>query len=188
MDRKALRQELRERRSAAVKAQPAAAEALAQQFKKIILPANAICAGYVAIRDEIDPAPIMDYAADLCMELALPVVVDETSPLEFRAYEFGDFLPDDNAFKIPEPMSDKAVVMPNIILVPLLGFDRTGHRMGSGKGLYDRTLAHLRRQQAIIAIGVGFAEQEVDQIVAESHDQRLNIIVTPREVIYCPQS
>lgn len=188
MDRKALRQQLRAQRSAAAQVQPAAAEALAQQFKKIILPANAICAGYVAIRDEIDPAPIMDYVADLCMELALPVVVDENLPLEFRSYEFGDLLPDDNAFKIPEPTADKPVVMPNIILVPLLGFDRTGHRMGSGKGLYDRTLENLRKRKAIIAIGLAFAEQEVDQIMAENHDQRLNIIVTPREVIYCPQS
>ncbi len=187
MDRNQLRQELRLRRAAANQQNPDAAQKLAQRFQTITLPANAVSAGYVAVRDEIDPANTMQYLSAQGIQLSLPVVLSDQQPLEFREYNFGDALNAGNAFKIPEPTADKSVVTPVIILVPLLGFDRTGHRLGSGKGLYDRTIAHLRADRAVIAIGMAFAEQEIPKMRAEKHDQRLNIIVTPREVIYCPQ-
>lgn len=187
MDRNQLRQELRERRAAAAAKHPDAAERLLEQFKTITLPANGACAGYIAIRDEVDPARVMAFLSAQHMQLSLPVVVIDNSPLLFREYKTGDALNANNRYKIPEPENDKAEVTPVIILVPLLGFDRKGNRMGSGKGLYDRTIQNLRRHNAVIAIGLAFAEQELMQIRAEKHDQRLNIIVTPREVIYCPQ-
>lgn len=187
MDRTILRQELRERRKAAALKYPDAAEQLLEQFKTITLPANGICAGYIAIRDEIDPAQVVAFLSAQRMQLSLPVVVSDHAALEFRAYEIGDELNSNNPYKIPEPHADKAVVEPMIILVPLLGFDRRGNRLGSGKGLYDRTLAALRQRQLVIAIGIAFAEQEMPKMQVEKHDERLNIVVTPREVIYCPQ-
>ncbi|HCM83475.1 MAG TPA: 5-formyltetrahydrofolate cyclo-ligase [Rhodospirillaceae bacterium] len=178
---------MRMRRKTAALTQTDAATRLAEQFKTITLPANAICAGYIAVRDEIDPAEVMKFLSARGMQLSLPLVENENQPLEFREYSLGDTLSVDNPFQIPEPTADKNIVLPIVMLVPLLGFDRDGNRMGSGKGLYDRTIADLRQRQAVIAIGVGFAEQETPKIQPKDHDQTLNIIVTPREVIYCPQ-
>ena len=185
-DRDNLRKGLRARRKAARAQHLDAARELFAQFKKIDFPAKAVCAGYIAMASEIDPALILKFLSELNIPLCLPVVVGENMPLQFRSYKAGDVLNADNRYQIPEPAGDQQVLMPDLLLVPLLGFDRTGHRIGSGKGFYDYTLASLRAQKNITAIGLAYAEQELFGIMDAPHDQPLNIIVTPREVIYCP--
>ena len=72
---------------------------------------------------------------------------------------------------------------PDILLVPLLAFDRTGHRLGYGGGYYDRTIAELRVRKPVVAVGLAFAAQEVPEVPATPRDARLDLVLTEREVI-----
>jgi 5-formyltetrahydrofolate cyclo-ligase len=82
-----------------------------------------------------------------------------------------------------EPKADQPRALPNVVLVPLLGFDRQGHRLGYGMGYYDQALTELRQAGAVLAIGLAFSAQEVAAIPIEAHDQPLDWIVTEKEAI-----
>jgi 5-formyltetrahydrofolate cyclo-ligase len=69
------------------------------------------------------------------------------------------------------------------LLVPLTVFDRRGHRIGYGAGYYDMTITKLRALKPIVAIGLAFAVQEVDEVPISPHDARLDLVLTEREVI-----
>ena len=84
---------------------------------------------------------------------------------------------------IPEPPADAEVVSPDVLFVPLAVFDRRGHRIGYGAGFYDRTLAALRAQKSIVAVGVAYSAQEVLYVPNDDHDQSLDMIVTEKDTI-----
>jgi 5-formyltetrahydrofolate cyclo-ligase len=84
---------------------------------------------------------------------------------------------------ILEPSHAAAPVTPDILLVPLAAFDRAGHRIGYGGGYYDRSLAQLRASGPRLAIGIGFAVQEIPAIPALVHDARLDLVLTEAETI-----
>ncbi|MBK7144498.1 MAG: 5-formyltetrahydrofolate cyclo-ligase [Xanthomonadales bacterium] len=97
-----------------------------------------------------------------------------------------------NRFGIPEPELDPANELDphalDLVLVPLLAFDRRGHRLGSGGGWYDRSFAYLQTQPrpaSTLLVGVGYADQEVPSLTAEAHDVALDFVVTERELIDC---
>jgi 5-formyltetrahydrofolate cyclo-ligase len=69
-------------------------------------------------------------------------------------------------------------VAPNLIIAPLLGFDRRGGRLGQGAGHYDRTLADLRKDRPVFVLGLAYAGQEVEAVPIDAHDQRLDAILT----------
>ena len=75
--------------------------------------------------------------------------------------------------------------MPDVLLVPLLAFDRNGWRLGYGGGFYDRTLAGLKARKPVIAVGIAYDELEVDAVPHESYDQRLDWVFTPSRPICC---
>ena len=75
------------------------------------------------------------------------------------------------------------MLRPSLLLVPLLAFDRSGHRLGYGAGYYDRTLDGLRAGGAVLAVGVAFAAQEMPAVPVDGHDERLDWIVTERETL-----
>ena len=91
-----------------------------------------------------------------------------------------------NKLGLFEPHDTLPTATPNILLVPLLGFDRHGNRIGYGKGYYDNAIAYLRATSTILAIGVAFAEQEVELIPTQPHDQRLDWIITQNEAYRFP--
>lgn len=185
--RDALRAELRQERKSAAARHPNAADIILQNFQRINLPIDKIVAGYIAVNSEMDPAPILQFLAAQKTSLCLPVVTATDQPMQFREYIIGDELIQNDLFPFPEPAIDRKIITPQVLLIPLLGFDRAGNRIGSGKGFYDRTLAVLRAQNKnTLAIGLGYAEQETDEITVQPHDQPLNFVVTPRETIYCP--
>ena len=84
---------------------------------------------------------------------------------------------------IREPKPEAPEVEPDILLVPLLAFDRTGHRIGYGAGYYDMTIARLRAKKPVTAIGIAFAAQEIAAVPATPRDARLDLVLTEREVI-----
>lgn len=145
----------------------------------IELPPGAVVSGFVPIRDEIDVMPLLADLAGRGHPCTLPVVTGRRQPLEFRAWAPGDpLLP--GPFDVPAPAPDAAVLRPDLLLVPMLAFDRRGGRIGYGAGFYDATLALLRRDGPVLAVGVAFAGQQVEAVPVEPHDQPLDWIVTER--------
>jgi len=160
----------------------AAARAIAQRRFPVPFGEGTIIAGYSPIRSECDPVPLMRGLAAKGAQLALPVVKANDKPLSFSEWNQGAQLTA-GPFGILQPRPDALIVEPDIILVPLLAFDRKGGRIGYGAGYYDRTLADLRKRKPAIAVGIAFAAQEIDAVPADSNDQRLDLVLTEREVI-----
>lgn len=106
--------------------------------------------------------------------MALPVVVEKNAPLEFRAWRPGDAL-EPGIWNIPQPVA-RAVVQPGVLLVPLVGFDPKGYRLGHGGGYYDRTLAAM--VQKPLTIGLGYELARLETIHPQAHDVPMDAIVT----------
>ncbi len=146
------------------------------------LPPGAVVAGYWPMRGEIDVLPVLSVLAERGQVTALPVVIERKAPLVFRRWAPGDAL-EDGIYGTRHPLAEAEEVRPVCLLVPLLAFDRQGVRLGYGGGFYDRTLAALRAAGPVVAVGVAYAGQEVDALPAEPHDERLDWVITEKEVI-----
>jgi 5-formyltetrahydrofolate cyclo-ligase len=105
--------------------------------------------------------------------------------LVFRQWKPGDPLVA-GKMDIPEPRASAPVLDPDLLFVPLAAFDRAGQRIGYGAGFYDVTLEALRARKPIVAVGVAYAAQEVEAVPREDHDERLDFILTERELIVIP--
>lgn len=160
----------------------AAAEAIALTQIDIELPPGTTVAGYSPINSEIDPYPLMRAFMAKGAELALPVIVRRDHPLIFRSWDPNEGLVR-GSYGIFQPSSDAPDVDPDIVLVPLAAFDRAGHRIGYGRGYYDRTLQNLRTVKKITVIGIAFAVQEIQIVPALPHDEQLDCVLTERELI-----
>jgi 5-formyltetrahydrofolate cyclo-ligase len=160
----------------------ASAQIIATRGLPIEIKHGAVVAGYSPIRSEFDPTPLMRKLVSLGARLALPVITARDSPLQFRAWTLDGKL-QRGPLGIPEPSPEAAEIVPDILLVPLAAFDRSGHRIGYGAGHYDRTLAQLRALRTIIAIGLAFAAQEIPGVSASAHDARLDLVLTENETI-----
>ena len=99
-----------------------------------------------------------------------------------RVFAFGDELAS-GQWGIREPKPDAPEVTPDILLVPLLAFDRNGHRIGYGAGYYDMTIAALRKVKPIVTAGMAYAAQEIDAVPVTPRDARLDLVLTEREII-----
>jgi 5-formyltetrahydrofolate cyclo-ligase len=162
----------------------AAAQAIANRPFPVAVPAGAVVSGFVPIKSEINPLPLMRKLADAGASLALPVVAGRGKPLIMRAWRFGERL-HAGGWGIQQPAADAEEVRPDILIVPLLAFDRRGYRIGYGAGYYDMTIAALRAQKTIVAAGIAFAIQEVPEVSVTPRDARLDLVLTEREVIDC---
>lgn len=150
----------------------------AQGLDFLRAPTGTIVSGFAAIRDEINPAELMSWLHEEGFRLALPVMVGKGKALLMRAWTPGDPM-QAAQWGIAEPMADKPEVEPDVLLVPLLAFDKHGHRLGYGGGFYDRTLMKLRVKKPVVAVGLAYDELEVDAVPHESYDQRLDWVLTP---------
>jgi 5-formyltetrahydrofolate cyclo-ligase len=137
---------------------------------------------FYPIRDEPDTLGLLAALAADGFATALPVTGSKGSALTFRLWRPGDPTTP-GPMNIPEPIPDAAIVDPDLLFVPLAAFDRRGHRIGYGAGHYDRTLAGLRRQKPIHAVGVAYAACETEAVPNEQHDEALDFILTEIELI-----
>lgn len=154
-----------------------AAARLAETTDLPSLAPGAVVAGYWPIRDEIDPRPLMLRLALAGARLALPVVADDGERLIFRAWTPETPL-EPAAFGLSVPPAGAEELTPRLLLVPLAAFDAAGHRIGYGKGHYDRALARLDAAAPTLAVGLAFAVQQVAAVPAEPHDRPLDLVLT----------
>ncbi len=135
-------------------------------------------------KSEIDTRLLLGKLAGEGWTTCLPVVVALREPLVFRRWLPGEpTIP--GVWDIPRPTCEAPEVEPDVLLVPLMAFDRRGYRLGYGGGFYDRTLALLRAKKTITAIGVAYSAQEVDSVPRDSHDQPLDFVMTEKGVFAC---
>ncbi len=178
-DKLTLRREALARRAAiAPEARERAAAALERIGLSFLgLRGPAVISGYHAIGEELDVLPLLGRLIREGHEIGLPVVRKDR-PLIFRRWT-----PETEmvrgAMGILRPSPEAPEVRPSVLLVPLAAFDTRGFRVGYGGGYYDRTLSNLRAQDSVTAVGVAFAEQEVERVPDEPHDERLDWMLTP---------
>lgn len=182
--KQAMRREAEARRAqAAAAADASAAERLTENILGAVRTwPGAVVSAYWPMRDELDPLPALKTLAKQGHPICLPVVIGNNQPLVFRAWKPGQPL-SPGVFGTSEPPPEAPEVEPDLLLVPLLAFDRRGYRLGYGGGFYDRTLVALRARKAITAVGVAFAGQEVPEVPHDELDQRVDLIVTEAGVI-----
>lgn len=141
---------------------------------------GSIVAGYMPIQTEIDPRPTQNALCDLGYRLCLPVIQGHDQPLIFRQWtpqsamiegDFGALIPRGGDH-----------LTPDIAIIPLVGFDTKGARLGYGGGFYDRSLAEIQTQKPVLKVGFAFAGQEIDSVPTDKFDQFLDAIVTENGV------
>jgi 5-formyltetrahydrofolate cyclo-ligase len=178
-----LRQEAIARRNTmAADLRQAAAETIAARQFSLAIVRGVIVSGFMPLKSEINPLPLLQKLGEAGATLALPAIAGRGKPLIMRAWPFGAPL-DRGQWGIREPKSEAPEVDPDILLVPLLAFDRAGHRIGYGAGYYDMTIARLRTIKPVTAVGLAFAAQEIAAVPATPRDARLDLVLTEREVI-----
>ena len=162
-----------------------AAEMVAQTGLDFLGRAPGVIAGYYPVRSEFDGLPLLRRAAAEGWVTALPVIAG-SAPLQFRRWAIAAPL-QPGPFGVPEP-AEGDVAVPDVLLVPLLAYDRRGHRLGYGGGHYDRTLAALRTRGRVTAIGLAFDVQEVARVPVGPDDEPLDWILTPPGAIVAKHS
>ena len=178
--KQAMREEALARRAALRAAAPGAAQIMASTFLAAVpLEPRAVISAYVAIGEEIDPAPLMYGLRALGHVIALPRVVAKREKLAFHRYEPGTALIP-GVFGLSQPGADWPEAIPDVLVVPLLAFDSKGARLGYGAGFYDRTLAALRADRNIVAVGYAYAGQEVPDVPQTPGDELLDWVVTEK--------
>ncbi len=147
-------------------------------------PQRQIISAFHSFGTEISTFEMFDKLVSDGWTTALPIVIAKNTPLVFRKWMPGEPLVS-GLWGIQIPPDIAPEVQPDVLLVPLLAFDRKGYRLGYGGGFYDRTLEKLRGIKKVTAIGIAYAGQEVDSVLRDAHDQQLDWIMTERETIKC---
>jgi 5-formyltetrahydrofolate cyclo-ligase len=142
-------------------------------------PQGAVVAGFWPIGDEIDIRPLLHALYDRGHQIALPVTPRRGEPLSFRGWQPGDVMIPER-FGTMRPIG--AVLIPDMLLIPLLAFDSRGGRLGYGGGFYDRTLAGLPGR---LRLGCAFAAQQVDAVPVGPYDMRLDAVATENGIVRC---
>ena len=183
-EKKALQRiQAKQQRAKAFALNPRAGEQVCQQLlnSKKLKP-NQIVAVYWPSGDELNPMPLLNRLHELGHQTVLPVMLGAGKPLLFRTWAPNDRLKIAQ-FGTYEPCEDKHALKPDIILAPLLAFDRHGYRLGYGGGFYDRTIENLRQTKSVSVFGVAYAAQEMNQVIKGPFDQPLDAVVTEQGII-----
>ena len=152
--------------------------------ENITLPEGAVVGGYWPLQEEADCRPLMNHLLEKGVQCSLPCVEEHTNHLTFRSWRPHDRLMLCPLFpktlRLMQPLPENTILVPDYLLIPILGFDRAGYRLGYGGGYYDRTLFSMRENKKTMAIGLGYACQEIEHLPKEPHDQLLDWVITER--------
>ncbi|HSX60830.1 MAG TPA: 5-formyltetrahydrofolate cyclo-ligase, partial [Tahibacter sp.] len=171
----------------------AAAQGLLQQLQQLPeLTVDERIGGYFAVNGELSLHLVVAHCWRQGKAFHLPVS-GAARQLRFAPYTAASQV-QPNRFGIPEPAAaDAELATPDsldLVLVPLLGFDRRGHRLGYGGGFYDTSFAFLHgreRPTTPLLVGIGYSFQEIDTVGAQAWDVKLDLVATERELIDCTQ-
>ena len=149
-------------------------------LKKITNLKGKIIGGYYPVNNEVDDLHILRMLEKKKIAIALPLV-KKNFKMNFIKYSINyPFVV--NKYGIPEPSPGK-IVFPDILLVPLVAFDKNLNRLGYGAGYYDRLIKSLKKNKKIITIGLAFHFQEFYSIPISKYDQKLNYIITNKNIL-----
>ena len=138
-----------------------------------------IIGGYYPINYEFDCLPVLRKFFKKKFLISLPVVGD-SNQMNYFKWSFDDYLKVNN-MGIPEPVSKK-IVYPDLILVPLVGFNKNKYRLGYGGGYYDRYIEKVSKFKKIKTIGLSFSFQEVKKLPVNKFDKKLDFIITENKI------
>ncbi len=147
-------------------------------LKSILQPGKTV-AVYCASGSEADPMAFLEYAHTVGCKTALPHVTSVTSPMQFLGWSPGEAL-EQGPFNLLQPSASNSAIVPDIILAPLVAFDRSLSRLGQGAGHYDRALSLLTE---VIVIGIAWSVQEADDLVVDPWDIPMDAVLTEKEWI-----
>ena len=139
-----------------------------------------IIGGYYPVNFEVDDLEILKKFEKNKFNISLPVI-KKNFQMDFYKWSFSDSLRI-NKYGIPEP-EVKNIVYPDIILVPLVAFDKNLNRLGYGGGYYDRLIVKLSKKKKIIKIGLALSVQKIDKVPVNVYDQKLDYIITNKYII-----
>ena len=139
-----------------------------------------VVGGYYPVNFEVDDLELLKKFKKKGFSIALPVI-KENFQMNFYKWSFSDPLKI-NKYGIPEP-KNKNIVWPDILLVPLVAFDKNLNRLGYGGGYYDRLIEKLLKKKNITTIGLALSVQEIDKVPINRYDQKLNYIITNKNII-----
>ena len=146
--------------------------------------APGIVSGFIPYKSEISTIALLNALRRQGWQTCLPVVIAAEQPLVFRCWAPGEKLVP-GVWEIPIPPETAPEVLPGVLLVPMLAFDRAGYRLGYGGGFYDRTLEKLRARKSVVAIGVAYGAQMVDEVPRGPYDAPLDYVMTETETFTC---
>ena len=136
--------------------------------------------GYYPVNFEIDDLELLKKFEKNNFKISLPAIKKKFQ-MNFYKWSFSDPLKI-NKYGIPEPET-KNLVYPDILLIPLVAFDKNLNRLGYGGGYYDRLIKKLSKKKIIIKIGLAFSIQEIDKVPINAYDQKLDYIVTNKYIV-----
>ena len=139
-----------------------------------------IIGGYYPVNFEVDDLELLKKFEKNKFNISLPVI-KKNFQMDFYKWSFSDSLKI-NKYGIPEPET-KNIVYPDIILVPLVAFDKNLNRLGYGGGYYDRLIKKLSKKKKIMKIGLAFSFQKIDKVPINIYDQKLDYIITNKYIV-----
>lgn len=178
-----LRREARRHRDRIDPASEKADDAARLFFETIPVKSGQIVSAYWPNGREFPTFDLLAGLMEQGISCALPVMQGKDRVLSFALWRDGEPLIA-GPFGILQPAATESTpwVEPDILIVPLLAFDRRGHRLGSGMGYYDSTLEALRARKPVLAVGLAWAQQAVwFNLPTEPHDQPLDYVITPMQ-------
>ena len=149
-------------------------------FLKINSPNLKNIGGYYPYNYEIDDLEILNLLEKKQFNISLPII-KKNNQMNFFKWSNNDPLKI-NKFGIPEPVSSK-IFYPDILLVPLVGYDDNLYRLGYGGGFYDRYIEKMEKIKKVIKIGLAFSFQKITSIPISKYDKRLDFVITEKEIL-----
>lgn len=155
-------------------------------FEKVVPQTGQTVSAYWPKGREIDTSAILERLIADGVSCVLPVVQTDSRILKFAVWDDSEPLVKSSlGIYEPQQNEDTAYLDPDILIVPLLAFDRQGYRMGYGGGYYDATIADLKARKDITTVGLAYAQQAVIfNLPREDHDQKMDWIITPQGANY----